>query len=119
MSNDTASAERIAAAKFARFNQRPEILRMTAKSADWAESDIGLNTNVQLAALAMLRLSGRITRQVYMASVRKLATKSGLPLADFRLIATYSLELTRCMLTGSGQIPIMPESWDDEEGGGD
>ena len=64
----------------------------------------------------MLRLGGRITRREYRTSVRQLATSSGLPLADFKLLAECSRESARYMLTGTGQISFVPERWDNEEG---
>lgn len=109
--NGTAAAQR-----FARFNARPEIQRITARYADWAAHGDGCIINVQLSGLAMLRLAGRITRQEYRTSLRKLAASSGLPMADFKLLAECSRELARCILAGSGQIPFAPDQWDNEEG---
>ncbi len=110
------NAESNAAQRFAQFRQRPDIRRITSQYADWVARGDGCIINAQLSSLAMLRLAGRISRQEYRTSVRKLAGTSGLPLADFRLLAECSRELVRSMLTGSGQIPFTPERWDNDEG---
>jgi hypothetical protein len=104
-----------AARRLARFNARPEIQSIAARYADWAHGD-GCIINVQLSALAMMRLARRISRADYRASLRKLAATSGLPHADFQLLAKCSREIARCMLSGSGQIPFTPWEWDREEG---
>lgn len=105
-----------AAQRFARFNARPEIRRITARYADWAAQGDGCIVNVQLSGLAMLRLAGRISRHDYRASVRKLAGTSGLPQTDFLLLAECSREMVRYMLSSSGQIPFTPWEWNAEEG---
>lgn len=105
-----------AAERFARFNARPQIRRITTRYADWVSEGHGCIINVQLSGLAMLRLASRITRQEYRTSVRKLAAESGLPLADFKLLAECNRELARYTLAGTGQIPFSPAQWDDEEG---
>jgi hypothetical protein len=103
-----------ASERLARFQERPDIQRVTARYAEWAESEDGCVVNVQLAGLAMLRLAGRITRQDYKRSVRRLAKSTGLPVHDFLLIAKCSLEAAQCVLVGSRQIPFMPDRWDAE-----
>ncbi|RVQ67112.1 hypothetical protein EKN06_09330 [Croceicoccus ponticola] len=104
-----------AAQRFARFNARPEIQRITERYAEWVAQSDGCIINVQLSGLAMLRLAGRISRSDYRASIRKLASASGLPSADFKLLAECSRELARYMLSGSGQIFFTPKQWDFEE----
>lgn len=116
MTDNSNPAHSAATQRFARFKARLEIRRITAKYADWATRGDGCKINVQLSGLAMLRLAGRLSRQNYRTSVRKLAITSGLPSADFKLLAKCSRELARCMLSGSGQIPFTPERWDNEEG---
>lgn len=102
--------------RFARFKARPEIRRVTAQYADWATQRNGRMINVQLSSLAMLRQTGRISRQEYRASVRKLAITSGLPSTDFKILAECGRELVRYMLAGSGQIPLTPERRNNEGG---
>ena len=104
-----------AAQRFARFNARPEVHRITERYADWVAQGDGCIINVQLAGLAMLRVAGRISRSEYRASVRELACASGLPPADFKLLAECSRELTRFILSGSGHISFAPKQWDFEE----
>lgn len=110
--NGTAAAQR-----FARFNARPEIRRITSRYADWVAQGDGCMINVQLSSLAMLRIAGRISRSDYRASVRKLASASGLPPKDFQLLAECSRELARCALSGSGQVAFTPGDWASEEEG--
>jgi hypothetical protein len=114
--NDNSTPDGDAAKRFARFNARPQIRRITTQYADWVAQGNGCIINVQLSGLAMMRLAGRIARQEYRTSVRKLATESGLPIADFKLLAECSRELARYMLAGTGQIPFNPTQWDNEEG---
>lgn len=116
MTDNNNSGSNAAALRFARFNARPEIKRVTASYADWVTQGDGCIINLQLSGLAMLRLAGRIARREYRTSLRKLATASDLPLADFKLLAECSRELARYMLAGSGQISFNPNQWDDEEG---
>ena len=104
-----------AARRFARFNARPDIQRITSRYADWVAQGDGCMINVQLSTLAMLRLAGRISRSDYRASVHKLAIASGLPPKDFQLLAECSRELVRCALSGSGQIAFTPGDWALEE----
>ena len=116
MTDHQSPTDNAAAERFARFNARPQIRRITTKYSDWAAQGNGWIINVQLSGLAMMRLAGRIARQEYRTSVRKLATESGLPMADFRLLAECTRELARYMLADTGQIPFNPTQWDNEEG---
>lgn len=116
MTDHQCTADNAAAQRFDRFKARPHIRRVTTRYADWAANGDGCIINVQLSGLAMMRLAGRITRQEYRMSVRNLATESGLPLTDFKLLAECSRELARYVLAGAGQIPFNPAQWDDEEG---
>lgn len=116
MIDHQSTSDNAAAVRFARFNARPQIRRITTQYANWVGQGNGCIINVQLSGLAMMRLAGRIARQEYRTSVRKLATESGLPLADFKLLAECSRELVRYMLAGTGQIPFNPVQWDNEEG---
>lgn len=93
MTDQKEPADNSSAQRFARFNARPQIRRITTQYADWVAQGDGCIINVQLSGLAMMRLAGRIARQEYRRSVRKLATESGLPLADFKLLAECSREL--------------------------
>lgn len=111
------ATNRSAEQRFARFQARPDIRRITAQYADWAESADGSIVTIELAALAMARSAGQITRQNYRSSLRKLARTCGLPQADFRLLAECSREFTRFALAGSGQIPFATAQWDAEEAG--
>lgn len=110
------SAESNAARRFAKFRQRQDIRRITTQYADWVTQGDGCIFNLQLSGLAMLRLADRISRQEYRTSVRKQAITSGLPSAEFKLLAECSRELARYMLASSGQISFNPERWDNEEG---
>lgn len=116
MTDQKDTTDSAAAQRFSRFNARPQISSITSRYANWIAQGNGCIINVQLSALAMMRLAGRITRNEYRASVRKLATKSGLPMADFKLLAECSRELARYMLSGTGQIPFSPAQWENEEG---
>lgn len=104
-----------AAQRFARFNARPEIQSITTRYADWVKQGGGSIINAHLSGLAILRLAGRIGRQEYRTSIRKLGVESGLPSTDFKLLAECSREFARYMLAGSGQIPFTPGMWDGEE----
>lgn len=115
MSAQDKGTRRLADERFARFKARRDIRRVTAQYADWAESPDGSIVNVQLAGLAVARLSGRISRQAYRSSLRKMSRESGLPQHDFRLLAECGRELARCALAGTGQVPFAPSQWDAEE----
>ena len=115
MTDNSTPGSNAAAQRFARFNARQEIRRITARYADWVAQGDGCVVNVQLSGLAMLRLAGRISRPDYRASVRKLASTSGLPPMDFQLLAECNRELVRYMLSNSGQIPFTPREWDADE----
>lgn len=116
MSATTGAANASPAQRFAAFNARPEIRRVTAQYADWSICGHGCIIKTQLSALAMFRQAGRITRQDYRASVRKLSAGSGLPHRDFQLIAECCREMVRLMLAEAGQIPFTPGRWDSEDG---
>lgn len=116
MTDNSNPANSAAAQRFVRFKARPDIRRISVKYADWAARGEGCILKVQLSGLAMLRLAGRISRHDYRTSVRKLAITSGLPSADFKLLAECSWELAQFMLSGSGQLPFTPERWNDEDG---
>jgi hypothetical protein len=98
-----------------KFIDKPESKYIATKYASLVQTPAGIAINAKLTGLAMLRLARRMTRQEYRQSLRQLAAKSGLPLADFRLLARCSRELTRCTLSGSEQIAFTPMLWDAEE----
>jgi hypothetical protein len=112
--NSSASVEQLAAERFARFQQRPEVRRVTSRYADWARTSDGVTVNVQLSGLAMMRLAGRLSRNDYKKAVRDLAATSSIPPHDFRIFAKCILEFTRCALAGSGQFDAGHTDWDVE-----
>lgn len=116
MTDHQSTTNNAAAERFARFNARPRIRRINSQYADWVAQGSGCIINVQLSGLAVMRLAGRISRQEYRTSVTRLASESGLPMADFKLLAECSRELVRYMLSVTGQIPFSPAQWDNEEG---
>ena len=102
--------------RFARFKSHPDIEDVAKRYADWAESSEGIGIDLQLALFAMLRINGRMPRPAYRLAVRNLAANTTIPIRDFLILAKCQLELMRCGLAGSGQIPFTPSEWDAEGG---
>jgi hypothetical protein len=115
VTDNASSAGSAAAQRLRRFQMRPDVQKVTGRHADWAQSDEGCIVNLQLASLALARVTRRISRQDYKRSVRILARSASLPVQDFLLIAKCCLEATQCMLAAIGQIPYTPAQWDIED----
>jgi hypothetical protein len=94
------------AATLAQFKKRPDVARIAEKYADWARTSEGVLTGLQLAFLAMRRVSGQIPRPAYRRAVRELAVTTTIPSRDFLLMAECYLELLRTALTATGQFPF-------------
>lgn len=97
------------AMRFAQFRERPDVMRVTEKYADWACSPNGMMINMQLAALGMMRLTGRVSRQSYRKSVADLAVKAGVPEADFRILAECTVEILRGAKAAGGRAAAQME----------
>jgi hypothetical protein len=93
-----------AADRFAQFQQRPDVQRVANRYADWPQTSAGTVINLQLSFLAMARAAGKLSRAAYRKAVRDLAAESGIPAADFRILARCALEVVMCGLAASGQI---------------
>lgn len=106
-----------AAQRFTRFNARTDVADVASRYGDWARSSEGIGIGLQLAFLAMQRISGMMPRPAYRRAVRKLAATSTIPLREFLIVAEHHLELLRSGLAGTEQIPFTPAKWDAEGGG--
>lgn len=104
--------------RLARFMSRRDVESVARRYERWSNSSEGIASNLKLALLALLRSSKQMSARDYKEALREMASTSAIPASDFQILAKIQLEISRCSLAGTGQVPFTPSDWDREAGRG-
>lgn len=107
MSGYTEAAHRQAAERLVRFAKRDHVAALIDKLRPWTKSEHGAAQWIQLALLADSLLSGEISMGQYQAHLEVMEAVNKLPQSEFKIIARWALEFTRCNFIGHGHDLIV------------
>lgn len=95
------------AERFARFSSRPDIVDLARRYDEWVHTEEAPAVKVHLALFNSLHFCERISRATYRLAVRDLATTTGFPLKDLRLLGECQLEMLRIGLVDPAPILLV------------
>lgn len=113
---DPSQRERLAAERFNRFCNRPDVMVVAAKYHNWPGAPTWELPTRMLAAFGLARLKALILQKDYEEALEELATDADIPLEDMRILAEGAYEATRCYHIASGLLPVGLGDWYSNEG---
>ena len=116
MTTYSETEHREAAARLVSFAQDDVAAPIIRKHAPFLRTPAGMQIWEALFALADGLHCGDFPPEQYDATVEVMATTTGLPIDEFRIVARLALEFDRCAFFGHGDRPVFDRQFQDQNG---